>query len=61
MSKKKKEVKQEERGAGFLKSSLNHSVVVSYNGMGMVVPPRGRVKVADKQLVGSLPNGVVKL
>ena len=61
MSKKKKEIGREEKGAGFIKSSLNHPVMISYNGLGMMLPPRGRVKIADKRLVGSLPNGVVKI
>lgn len=39
-------------------SRQNHPVTLSYNGMAMVIPPRGRVKIADKRKLGMLPVGV---
>ena len=44
---------------GHVISRLDHSVILSYDGEGLVVPPRGRLPVANKKLLGALPKGVV--
>lgn len=44
---------------GTVISRLDHSVFLSYDGEGLVVPPRGRVVVSNKKLLGALPKGVI--
>jgi len=44
---------------GTVISRLKHSVILSYGGEGLVIPPRGRQVVANKKLLGALPNGVI--
>ena len=40
-------------------SRLKHSVILSYGGEGLVIPPRGRQVVANRKLLGALPKGVI--
>lgn len=44
---------------GILKNTLSHPVNLSYQGEGLVVPPRGQVKNVRKVLLGALPKGVL--
>ena len=37
---------------------LDHPMTLSYGGDAMVVPPRGRVKIASVQKLGGLPKGI---
>jgi len=40
-------------------SQLNHAVILSYNGLSLMVPPQGKVLVANQDLLGSaLPRGI---
>ena len=43
---------------GILVSMLDHSVVLSYNGEGMMLPPRGKIEKVNRLLLGALPKGV---
>lgn len=43
---------------GILVSRLPHSIMVSYSGKGMMLPPRGRLKIKDRNKVGAIPGGV---
>lgn len=40
-------------------SRLRHSVILSYGGEGLVIPPRGRQKIANRKLLGAIPTGVI--
>jgi hypothetical protein len=42
---------------GLVINNQIHNLTLSYNGIAMVVPPRGRVKIADIQKLGGLPKG----
>jgi hypothetical protein len=44
---------------GTIMSRLKHSVILSYGGEGLVIPPRGKRVIANKKLLGALPKGVV--
>lgn len=39
-------------------SSLDHQVILSYDGESMVVPPRGRQKVFNLDKLGAKPKGI---
>jgi hypothetical protein len=39
-------------------NKLDHPMTISYEGLAMIVPPRGRVKVANMQKVGGYPKGM---
>lgn len=41
-----------------LVSTLNHPVILSYDGDAMPVPPRGRVSKINPAKLGALPKGV---
>jgi len=43
---------------GTLASRLDHSATVAYDGQGMVLPPRSRLKVGNIEKLGALPAGV---
>lgn len=47
---------------GKLISRLDHAVTISYNGEGLVIPPRAQGKnavlVADVAKLGAYPNGI---
>jgi hypothetical protein len=43
---------------GTVMSRLDHDITISYEGMAMVIPPRGKIPVADTQKLGALPTGV---
>lgn len=53
-----KEIKVKVKKLGKLVSRLNHPVNISYNGQGLVIPPRGKVRKVNKQLLGAIPKGV---
>ena len=57
-SKKEKEM-SEPKSKYMLISRLNHPVTLAYGGNGLLLPPRGRIKNVDKNLLGALPKGVV--
>lgn len=44
--------------SGFIVSRLDHPVIISYNGEGLLVSPREKVKVKDTSLLGALPKGI---
>ena len=50
--------KEEVKNPGVLISRLSHPVTISYNGEGMLIPARGRSKVADTNKIGALPKGI---
>lgn len=39
-------------------SRLNHPATLSYDGLSMIIPPRGREKIANMNKLGALPQGV---
>lgn len=43
---------------GKLISRLNHPVVISYDGEGLTIPPRGIIEQVDRNKVGALPTGI---
>ena len=43
---------------GYLVSRQNHPVTLSYEGEALVIPPRGRVRIANKAKLGGLTMGV---
>lgn len=42
-------------------SKLNHSVIISYDGKGLVIPPYGTIEVENNQLLGAIPKGVLTI
>jgi len=42
----------------FLYSSLNHSVIIAFDGSSILVPPRGKEKISNPQKLGAIPKGV---
>lgn len=44
-----------------LASRLDHPVIISYDGQGLVIPPKGRIMVANKNKLGAIPSGVILL
>lgn len=51
--------KRDNRVMGMIISRKDHPVYLSYNGEGLVVPPRGKKKNINKNLLGALPKNVV--
>ena len=49
---------EEEVAPAFLINSLDHSMTLSYGGDAMVIPSRGKVKIANMQKMGGLPKGM---
>lgn len=47
---------------GKLVSRLDHAVTISYDGQGLVIPPRAQgkfaVKIANTAKLGALPSGI---
>lgn len=43
---------------GMLASRLDHSVMISYDGQAMMIPPRARVKIGNCEKLGALPVGI---
>lgn len=41
-----------------LVSTLNHPVILSYDGEALPIPPRGRLPKIDPVKLGALPKGV---
>ncbi|GEK07978.1 hypothetical protein HUZ36_14055 [Pseudoalteromonas sp. McH1-7] len=41
-----------------LVSTLNHPVVISYDGDATTLPPRGRINNINPKALGALPKGV---
>lgn len=39
-------------------SRLDHPVYIDYGGENMTIPPRGKMRISNKNLVGALPKGV---
>lgn len=37
---------------------LDHPVTLSYNGLSMIVPPRGKSLIADSAKLGACPKGI---
>lgn len=51
--------KRDNRVMGMIISRKDHPVYLSYNGEGLVVPPRGKKKNINKNLLGALPKNVI--
>lgn len=51
--------KRDNRVMGMIISRKDHPIYLSYNGEGLVVPPRGKKKNINKNLLGALPKNVV--
>lgn len=49
---------EEKPRMGKIVSSLKHPVMISYNGEGTMVPPRGEIQKVQESLLGALPNGI---
>lgn len=43
---------------GTIISRLDHSVTLSYEGAGMMLPPRGRLVIANLAKLGAIPKGI---
>lgn len=49
---------EKETKPGMIVSRLDHPVSLSYSGEGMMLPPRGKEKIANINKLGKLPAGV---
>lgn len=58
MGKKKKSQTKEvvETTKAVIFSTVNHNITISYNGMSMVIPPRGKCNIDNHYLLGSMPK-----
>jgi hypothetical protein len=43
---------------GLVRSSVDQPMTLTYNGDGMMLPPRGSLKIANINKLGKLPGGV---
>ena len=44
-----------------LVSTRNHPITISYDGLGMQLPPRGELVIENRKKLGALPKGVIVL
>lgn len=59
ISAKPDEVETEEMvSPAILINRLDHNMVLSYGGEAMMIPPRGRRKIANTMKLGGLPKGI---
>jgi len=40
-------------------SQRKHPITLSYEGRGVMLPPRGCIVIADKKRLGAVPKGVI--
>ena len=40
-------------------SQRDHPISLSYDGQGMILPPRGELLIENKDLLGAIPKGVI--
>ena len=55
---KKKPELEKENSPAIVINRLMHPMTLSYDGEAMVVPPRGKVRIANQEKLGGLPQGM---
>lgn len=48
-----------ENKTGVLISKLDHPITISYKGLALKISPKQKIKIADINLLGAIPSGII--